>query len=150
MEPSATGRVEDVRTGVAEVCAALGARAAGYWELDLENGRLIQLAFVPGAGLAPDVGREFAAATLIVPMTQKNLGIVTAALTGMPAISRADELPPDSGSGRWLRAFDASRSVAVPILDAKGSVRGVISVALPADNEALDQAIVEQLESSRS
>jgi hypothetical protein len=68
----------------------------------------------------------------------------------MPAISRAEELPPDSGSGRWLRAFGASRSVAVPIIDAKGSVRGVISVALPAGNKSLDQAIVEQLESSSS
>ena len=111
MEPSATGRVEDDRTGVAEVCAALGARAAGYWELDLDTGRLVQLAFVPGAGLAPDVGREFAAATLIVPLIQKNLGIVAAALTGRPAISRVHELPPTraraAGSapsgraGRW-------------------------------------------------
>src|SRR4051812_32663029 len=123
MEPSPSHGVDQIRATVADECAAMGARAAGYWELDLEDRRLVQVAFVPGAGLNPDVGREFAAATLSVPLAQTNLGIVAAAVTGRPAISRVDELPPDSGSGRWLRAFEASRSVAVPVRDAAGSVR---------------------------
>ena len=89
--------------GVTEVCAALGARAAGYWQLDQETERLVQLGFVPGVGLDPEVGRQFAAATAAVPLSQTSLGIVAAALTGQPAVSRVEELPADSGSGRWLR-----------------------------------------------
>ena len=89
--------------GVTEVCAALGG-AAGYWQLDQETERLVQLGFVPGVGLDPEVGRQFAAATAAVPLSQTSLGIVAAALTGQPAVSRVEELPADSGSGRWLRA----------------------------------------------
>lgn len=146
MESSSNREVDHVRTSVVRVCEAVGARAAGYWELDLENHRLVQIAFVSGAGLAPDLGREFEAATRTASLNQKDLGIVAAALSGQPAISRVDELPPDSGSGRWLRVFGASRSVAVPARDVHNTVRGVLSVALPRDIRTDDREIAEQLE----
>ena len=136
---------DDLHARVAEVCASLGACAAGYWELDHANQRLVQLRFVPGLGLDPEVGRQFAAATATVPLSQTSLGIVAAALTGQPAMSRVAELPADSGSGRWLRAFGADRSVAVPWLDAQGSVQGILSVALPIDSALADEAVIERI-----
>jgi hypothetical protein len=128
-----------------EICSTLGARAAGYWRLELESNRLIQVAFVPGAGLDPDVGREFAAATVSVSLSQKDLGIVIAATTGQPAHSRVEELPADAGSGRWLRAFGATRSVAVPVRDQGGAVTGVVSVALIAEQPLDDRELVDRL-----
>jgi hypothetical protein len=145
MESSSARNADEVRARVAEVCAALGARAAGYWQLDQETERLVQLGFVPGVGLDPEIGWQFAAATTAVPLSQTSLGIVAAALTGQPAVSRADELPADSGSGRWLRAFGASRSVAVPMSDAQGLLRGVFSIALPADCQLDDHAVIESI-----
>jgi hypothetical protein len=136
---------ELVRDRVAEVCAALGARAAGYWRLDPEADRLLQVVFIPGVGLDPEAGREFAAATRVVSLHQQGLGIVVAATAGRPAVSRVEELPARSGSGRWLRAFGASRSVAVPIRDERGPVRGVLSVALPEDNPLADEAVAGRL-----
>ena len=105
--------------------------AAGYWQLDAEGRRLVQVVFVPGDSLDPQVGREFAATTVEVSLSQTSLGIVVAAITGQPVVSRVEDLPANSGSGRWLRAFGASRSVAVPVQDPHGSVCGVVSVALP-------------------
>jgi hypothetical protein len=96
--------------------------------------------------MAEEVSRGFAEATLSVPLERTNLGIVRAALEGQPAVSRVDELPGDSGSGYWLRAFGARRSVAVPVRDAKGTVRAVVSVALadtPLDDEAVAARIAE-------
>ena len=58
--------------------------------------------------------------------------------------SRTAELPAEAGSGFWLRAFGASRSVAVPLLDARGGVHAVVSVALdesPLDDEAVADRI---------
>ena len=107
--------------------------------------RLVQLGFVPGVGLDPEVGRQFAAATATVPLSQTSLGIVAAALTGQPAVSRVAELPADSGSGRWLRAFGASRSVAVPIRGEGGKIQGVFSVALTADSTLGDRIVAERI-----
>ena len=120
-------------------------RAAGYWQLDRETERLVQLGFVPGVGFDPEVGRQFAAATATVLLSQTSLGIVTAALTGQPAVSRVAELPADSGSGRWLRAFGASRSVAVPIRGEGGKLQGVFSVALTADSTLGDRLVAERI-----
>jgi hypothetical protein len=145
MESSPDRDVDAVRAQVAEVCAAFGARAAGYWQIDPEAERLVQLGFVPGVGLDLEVGRQFAAATASVPLSQTSLGIVAAALTGQPAVSRVDELPADSGSGRWLRAFGASRSVAVPIRGEGGKIQGVFSVALTADSTLGDQIVAERI-----
>ncbi len=130
---------------VAELCAALGACAAGYWQLDQNTEQLVQLSFAPGVGLDPEVGRQFATATAIVPLNQTSLGIVAAALTGQPAVSRVADLPADSGSGRWLRAFGASRSVAVPIRGERGKIQGVFSVALAADSTLGDRIVAERI-----
>jgi hypothetical protein len=56
-----------------------------------------------------------------------------------------DELPADSGSGRWLRAFGAGRSVAVPIRDERGAVAGVFSVALLANDPIDDPAVIDRI-----
>ena len=64
---------------------------------------MVQLASCREWDLIRKSARQFAAATATVPLSQTSLGIVAAALTGQPAISRAHELPADSGSGRWLR-----------------------------------------------
>ena len=145
MEPSPDRGIDDVRTWVAEVCTALGACAAGYWRLDPEGKRLVQVVFVPGAQLDPQVGREFAAATREVSLDQTTLGIVVAAIKGQPAVSRVEDLPADSGSGRWLRAFGACRSLAVPLHDPQGSVRAVVSVALTDRNHTDDETIAQRL-----
>ncbi len=128
---------------VAAVCQSLRARAAGYWRAD--GARLVQVAFVPGEGLDPDVAREFAEATQSVPLSETGLGIVAAATSGEVAVSRAEELPSSSGSGRWLRAFGAARSVAVPLCDDHGDVSGVLSVALPEDLAADDRTVVDEM-----
>ncbi len=145
MESASARNADEVREQVAEVCAALGACAAGYWQLERDHERLVQLSFVPGLGLDPDVGRQFAAATATVPLSQTSLGIVAAVLTGEPAVSRVDELPADSGSGRWLRAFGASRSVAVPIPGERGKIQGVFSVALTAESTLGIQVVAERI-----
>jgi len=145
MKSSPDRDADDVRTRVADLCATLGACAAGYWRLDAEGRRLVQVVFVPGDRLDPQVGREFAAATATVPLSQTSLGIVVAAITGQPAVSRVEDLPANSGSGRWLRAFGASRSVAVPVQDPHGSVCGVVSVALPDQNHTDDETIAHRL-----
>ncbi|GAC1448340.1 MAG: hypothetical protein NVSMB9_31400 [Isosphaeraceae bacterium] len=75
----------------------------------------------------------FAEATRFLPRTGTGLGILQAASSGEPAVSRVDRLPPDSGSGLWLRRFGATRSVAVPILDGSGLVVHVVALALPQD-----------------
>ena len=143
MESSSARNLDDLREGCRGLrCAA---RAAGYWQLDQEAERLVQLGFVPGVGLDPEVGRQFAAATATVSLSQTSLGIVAAALTGQPAVSRVAELPADSGSGRRLCAFGASRSVAVPVQDPHGSVCGVVSVALPDQNHTDDETIAHRL-----
>ena len=132
------------RRGLPSLRDARRARA-GYWQLDQETERLVQLGFVPGVGLDPEVGRQFAAATATVPLSQTSLGIVAAALTGQPAVSRVAELPADSGSGRWLVRFGASRSVAVPIRGEGGMIQGVFSVALTADSTLGDRLVAERI-----
>jgi hypothetical protein len=145
MESSSARNVDEVRAQVDGLCAAFGARAAGYWQLDFEAELLVQLVFVPGVGLDPEISRQFAAATVTVPLSQTSLGIVAAALSGQPAVSRVEELPADSGSGRWLRAFGASRSVAVPIRGEGGKIQRVFSVALAAESTLGDQIVAERI-----
>jgi hypothetical protein len=145
MESNSNRDGDDLSARLAGICSALDARAAGYWRFDEGSGHLIQLCFVAGAGLDPEVGRQFAAATKCVSVSQTTLGIVAAAITGRPAVSRVSELPAESGSGRWLRAFGASRSVAVPLRDAFGSVIGVLSIALALDNPLDEQCAVKTI-----
>ena len=135
-----------VKTSLAALRARLEARAAGAWRV--QGDRLEQVAFEPAADLPIEVEEGFAAATRSVDLSLVDLGIVKAVLTARGAVSRTLELPADRGSGYWLRAFGASRSVAVPILGADGKVALVVSIALgpePSD-EAVAGAILEAIE----
>jgi hypothetical protein len=122
--------------------ARLGARAAGWWRVEAD--RLEQVAFAAAPDMPEGVARGFAEATRTVPLGQADLGIVRAVLSGAPAVSRADELPADSGSGLWLRRFGASRSVAVPLRGGGEAVLAVVSVAL-AGREPGEEAVAEAL-----
>jgi hypothetical protein len=118
---------DQVRTR--RVLELLGARAAGLWIRDADQ--LIQRAFVPSPELDNDVAESFAEATRVVSLAASGLGIVQAALTGHVVQSIAAELPSGSGSGWWLRAFGATRSVAVPIGENDRGSLEILSVALP-------------------
>jgi hypothetical protein len=146
MEPPRSPEGDCRPTKLADLCVNLGARAAGLWRVDQQTAQLVQVAFVPGAGLDRQVALEFENATQVVPLSQLTLGIVVAAMTGRPAISRVAELAADSGSGAWLRAFGANRSVAVPLFDEEERVSGVISVALPEQVGMDDVSIADQLQ----
>ncbi|MDB5351188.1 MAG: hypothetical protein JWN86_2435 [Planctomycetota bacterium] len=122
-----------IEDALQEIGRALEARAVGLWRFAGEAEGLVQVAFWPALDLPPDVAEGFAQATRRVAMRESGLGIVRAVLARRPFVSRAMELPPESGSGLWLRRFGADRSVAVPLMDA-GHVIGVASVALPTDS----------------
>ena len=129
----------DIDEGLAALRRRLGARAAGAWRV--EGDRLVGLAFATTDDMPPEVAGRFRAMSASVPLDLRDLGIVAAALDGRRRVSHAAELPPDAGSGLWLRAFAADRSVAVPIAGAAGAVVGVVSVALvgaAADDEVED------------
>lgn len=106
------------------------ARAVGWWRVNDTNSSLDQRGFCAVSEMPEETAREFETMTRAVPLSRVNLGIVKAAVTGQVAVSRALELPPDDGSGLWLRRFGAERSVAVPIEDSRGIVVEVISIAL--------------------
>ena len=130
-----------VREQLAVLRTRLAGRAAGAWKV--EGDRLEQLAFDPAPDLPAEVAEGFAAATLTVDLARLDLGIVRAAATRQAVASIARELPAGAGSGYWLRAFGASRSVAVPILDEGGRVAFVVSLALgfDPDDEAVEAEI---------
>ena len=124
-----------VRARLAALRSRLDGRAAGAWKV--EGDRLAQVAFDPAPDLPADVAEGFAAATRSVDLARLDLGIVAAA-SGRVVVSVAADLPADAGSGYWLRAFGAYRSVAVPISEGDGKVTFVVSVALgpePADED---------------
>ena len=104
------------------------ARAAGWWRV--VGDRLEQVAFSASDEMPDDVARGFAGATRSVSMGQSDLGIVRAVASGEPTVSRASELPAETGSGLWLRRFGALRSIAVPLRDGSGAVVGIVSLAL--------------------
>ena len=137
--------VDRIRERLSDLCTEFGACAAGYWTLEASPGRLAQVAFAGGAGLDPTVGAAFATATLQVPLDQPDLGIVWAATSGRTTVSESASLAPDSGSGHWLRAFGASRSVAVPIRDDAGAVRAVCSVAVREGRAGDERSIVQRI-----
>ncbi len=118
--------IEDL---VADLRDESNARASGFWRL--EANRLILRAFVPAPDLDARVARAFAEATRSVSIDRVDLGIVQAFDSGESAVSIATELAEGSGSGDWLRAFDAACSIAVPISDATGQVVAVLATALP-------------------
>lgn len=116
------------------------ARAAGCWRI--VGDRLERVAFAAARDLPGDIARGFSEATQSVPLSATELGIVRAALSGGVAVSRAEELPPEAGSGLWLRRFGASRSVAVAVVDSAGAVAFVVSLAL--DDGAADDVLVAE------
>lgn len=118
------------------------ARAAGWWRVDAEGDRLEQVAFAADVDLPEDVAVGFAGATRSVAMDEANLGIVRAARSGVPVVSRADALPGESGSGLWLRRFGATRSVAVPVVDGSGAVARVVSLALNGNEDGDGDAAI--------
>jgi hypothetical protein len=134
----------DAAACVESLRRALGARAAGLWRLDEDRRELVQVAFAPGPELSDEVAAGFAQATRSVGLEQGNLGIVVAVTTGRFASSWAETLPAEVGSGRWLRAFGAVRSVAVPLADVTGRVVSVLSVALPSP-EPVDEDVAESV-----
>jgi hypothetical protein len=129
---------------VISLLRVLHARAAGYWRLDVNEGepRLIQIAFVGAEDLQDPIKREFASATLVVPLDRVHLGIVRAALEREPAVSIVTELAADAGSGYWLRQFGAARSIAVPLKDTAGTSIGVLSVALASSIDPPSEDVV--------
>ena len=129
------------RERLAALRARLGGRAAGAWKV--AGDRLEQVAFDPAPDMPAEVGEGFASATRAVDLARLELGIVKAVASGQVAVSLARDLPAGVGSGYWLRAFGADRSVAVPILDRDGRVALVVSLALglEPDDEAVAGAI---------
>ncbi len=132
----------DCHAPVASLLRDLGARAAGLWWVEGEC--LVQAAFVRSSELSVQVADDFAAATRIVPRSETRLGIVGAVTTGETTVSRVSELPETVGSGLWLRAFGAERSIAVPLRDDRGILQGVLSVALP-DQSVSDEEIASKV-----
>lgn len=114
----------------------LEGRAAGAWRV--EGGTLAQVAFVTTPDMAAEVARGFAAATERVDLGRVELAIARAAATAFAVVSIAEELPAGTGSGFWLRAFGAARSIAVPVEGANGRVAWVVSVALGAEPSAAE------------
>ncbi|MBI1325241.1 hypothetical protein GC170_18910 [bacterium] len=80
--------------------------------------------------MKPEVAQGFPVATADVPVTDTGLGIVLAARTREVTQYRAIDLPPESGSGFWLRGFEADRSIAVPQLDESQNLIRILSVAI--------------------
>ena len=128
------GPSRDIQRRLIALRSRLSARASGAWSVS--GGRLEQVAFDPAPDLAPEVADRFAEATRSVDLGRLGLGIVRAATTGRVAVSVAEGLPPDEGSGYWLRAFGAARSIAVPIAGSGGDVTLVVSVALGLEPDA--------------
>jgi hypothetical protein len=112
------------------------ARATGCWRF--EPGRLRLEAFLACPEMKPEVATGFPVATADVPVTDTGLGIVLAARTREVTEYRAIDLPPDSGSGFWLRGFEADRSIAVPQLDDAGNLVRILSVAVEGLEEPID------------
>ena len=123
---------DDVRSRLAALRERLVARAAGFWSVN--GDRLDQVAFDAAPDMPADVSERFRIATLSVPLDRHDLGIVSACRSGIRSVSLASNLPEDVGSGYWLRAFDAGRSVAVPLVDRSGTVVAIISIALGVDD----------------
>jgi hypothetical protein len=121
----------------------LDARASGTWSCQADRLRLE--GFVAADDLAGEVAPGFVRATAEVPMDRLSLGIVKAAVERIVVTSWASELPDDGGSGTWLRMFQAARSVAVPLLDARGQTCRVIAVALGPDCCLATDEVVHRL-----
>ena len=112
---------------LAELATRVNARAAGLWRVEATD--LVQVAFWAAFDVDNDVSEAFSRATQRVDRSRTELGIAGAAASFSPKISVAQNLPAESGSGYWLRQFDADRSIAVPFVR-EGMAVGVASVAI--------------------
>jgi hypothetical protein len=119
----------------------LGARATGLWFY--RGDRLELAAFAPAPDMPEDVARRFREASSEVSLDRTDLGIVNAVVERAASISVAGRLPVEVGSGYWLRAFGAERSVAVPIFRPEGGIAAVLSAALPTLGPPDDEEVVE-------
>lgn len=117
-----------VRSAVAYVHQEACARATGSWRY--HDKRLTIEFFMACPEMKSDVAAGFPQATADVPVTDTGLGIVLAARARQTTQYRAIDLPPDAGSGYWIRAFEADRSVAVPQFDEAGQLIRILSVAV--------------------
>ena len=126
---------------LSRVRSGLDARAAGLWWVEGES--LLQLAFDAALDMPCDVAADFARVTQVVSLLSRPFGIVAAATQGCLAVSIASELAADVGSGFWLRAFKAQRSIAVPLIEGT-RVFAVVAVAL-AELDRSASAIEETL-----
>ena len=119
---------QNIRNAVAHVHEKAGARATGSWHYG--DKRLTIEFFMACPEMNPEVAAGFPQATADVPVTDTGLGIVLAARAQQTTEYRAIDLPPDAGSGFWIRAFEADRSVAVPQFDPSGHLIRILSVAV--------------------
>ena len=119
---------------------AIGARAAGFWHV--RGDRLLLVSFAPAPDMPEEVAHRFRENAREVGLDRLELGIVNAVIARSPAVSVAGRLPVETGSGYWLRAFGAERSVAVPIFDFDGAIVAVLSAALPTLGPPPDDRIV--------
>ena len=133
---SPKSRLDDLRS-------RFHARAAGCWRVSPDRSALEQVAFSAHELMTAEVSEGFASATRLVPFHAAELGIVNAATSGQVTVSRLAEISPDSGSGLWLRRFEATRSVAVPLIDDSGLI-GVVSIAL-SDPDPDDQEVARAI-----
>ena len=126
--------------------ARFNARAAGWWRVAADSRELKLVAFAAAADMPVEVSSGFAETTRSVSLQAVELGIVKAAISKAVSVSRLSEISPESGSGLWLRRFEAVRSVAVPIRDDRGNTRDVVSLALAElspDDESVSRVILE-------
>ncbi|RUL87537.1 hypothetical protein [Tautonia sociabilis] len=121
----------------------LDARAAGLWYV--RGDRLELAAFAPAPDMPREVARRFRDSVLEVDLDRADLGVVKAVAERSAAVSVAGRLPVETGSGYWLRAFGAQRSVAVPLFDPAGAIRAVLSAALPTLGPPDDEQVVETI-----
>jgi hypothetical protein len=105
-------------------------RASGLWRI--EPDRLELVCFAGCATLAPAVATAFEEATRVVPLDRAELSIVRAARSGEVVEAEAVSWNRETGSGYWLRAFGAARSIAVPVFSIGVPERpwGVLSLAV--------------------
>lgn len=136
-----TPNPDAARDRVAGLRIALGAVAAGLWRV--RGDHLEQEAFVPSPEMPAELAIAFAEATRSIARTQEDLGVVRAAHTDSVAVTLAGRVPAEAGSGYWLRAFGAARSVAVPLFAADGRVAAILSVALSSADSPDDRAVAE-------
>ena len=132
--------------------ARLNARAAGWWRVVGDSGKLKLVAFSAAADMPGEVSSGFVETTRSVSLQAVELGIVKAAISCEVSVSRLSEISPEAGSGLWLRRFKAVRSVAVPILDDRGGTSDVVSLALAnfsPDDESISRMILETATSWR-